>query len=56
MNTKTEAEKRGITFIPINEISEEARLKLKKMAEAKKEKLAKLIMDYSESGLNIQHK
>lgn len=48
MNTKTETEKRGISFIPINEISAEARLKLKKLAEAKKNKLEKLVKDYNE--------
>lgn len=50
---KTEIRKRGITFIPINEISEEAKIKLEKMFSDKMERLNKLKEDYKLGKLKI---
>jgi hypothetical protein len=37
---------KGMSFVPKKEVSEEAKLKLNKLAESKKEYLSKLVEDY----------
>jgi hypothetical protein len=51
---ETRAEKRGITFVPTNELSSEARTKLRKLIDHKKEKLEKLVVDFNESNWSTQ--
>ena len=46
--------KKGIVFVPRNEVSEEAKLKLNKLMESKKEHLNKLVEDYKAGKLVSQ--
>lgn len=46
--------KRGIEFVPKNTVSAEAKLKLNKLVEAKKEHLNKLVADYKAGKLVSQ--
>lgn len=50
---KTETAKRGITFTSATEISKNAREKLDKLSEIKKEKLEKIVKDFNEGRLII---
>lgn len=46
--------KKGISFIPKNEVSAEAKTKLNKLMEAKKERLTKLVEAYRKGELVVQ--
>ena len=47
---------KGMSFVPKNEVSAEAKSKLNKLAESKKEYLNKLVSDYNAGKLTHQKK
>lgn len=49
-----EANKKGITFVPMNDVSEEAKLKLNELSRKKEERLNKLVLDFNAGKLNMQ--
>lgn len=47
--------KKGISFVPTDEISAEARLKIEKLVEDKKDRINKLVEDYHAGKYDFQH-
>jgi len=46
--------KRGIDFVPSSEVSDEAKKKIERLLESKKERLNKLVEDYNSGKLSMQ--